>query len=118
MVLKIMLSVSDVGTSEAFFVAAHECTSDSHMSNSFIRVSLLSLVEYLHEVICWQEWLQFQDRKWWHLTDGATSSCQCAASATKQADECSCLVLVAAGWMRLSSHRLVPASEVVSRLQL
>lgn len=55
-----MLSVSDDGTSEALFVAAHECISDSHMSNSFIRVTLLSLSEYLHEVICRQGCLQIQ----------------------------------------------------------
>lgn len=71
-----MLSVSDVGTSEALFIATHECTSDSHMSNSFIEVALLILVEYLHEVICWQEYLQIEDRKQWHLIDGAASSCQ------------------------------------------
>lgn len=47
-----MLSAFDVGTSEALFVATHECTSDSHMSNSFTRGALLSLMEYLHEVIC------------------------------------------------------------------
>lgn len=57
---KNMLSVSDDGTSEALFVAAHECISDSHMSNSFIRVTLLSLSEYLHEVICRQGCLQIQ----------------------------------------------------------
>lgn len=57
--------------SEALFVATHECTSDSHMSNSFIRVALLSLVEYMHEVICLQEHLQIQDRKRWHLVGGA-----------------------------------------------
>lgn len=79
-----MLSVSDVGTSEALFVAAHGCTSDLHMSSSFIRVALLSLVEYLHEVICWQECLQIRDRKWWHLIDGSASSCRRAASAMKQ----------------------------------
>lgn len=71
-----MLSAFDVGTSEALFVATHECTSDSHMSNSFTRGALLSLMEYLHEVIFWQERLQIQDRKWWHLVDGAASSCQ------------------------------------------
>lgn len=78
-----MLSVSDVGTSEALFVATYERTSDSYMSNSFIRVALLSLVEYPHEVICWQKHLQIQDRKWWHLVDGAASSCQCTASVMK-----------------------------------
>lgn len=55
------ISVSDDGTSEALFVAAHERVSDSHMSNSFIRVVLLSLLEYLHEVICWQKCLQIRD---------------------------------------------------------
>ena len=79
-----MLSVSDVGTSEALFTATHERTCDSRMSNSFIRVALLSFVEYLHEVICWQERLQIQGRKRWPLVDGAASSCQCAASAMKQ----------------------------------
>lgn len=58
-----LLSVPDVGAAEALFVAACECTSDSHLSNSFIRVALLSVLESLQEMICWQECLQAPDRR-------------------------------------------------------
>lgn len=59
-----LLSVSDVGAAEALFVAAYECTSDSHLSNSFIRVAWLSLLDSVQEMICWQECLQARDRRW------------------------------------------------------
>lgn len=59
-----LLSVSDVGAREALFVAAYECTSDSHLSSSFIRVALLSISESLQEMLCWQGCLQPRDRRW------------------------------------------------------
>lgn len=59
-----LLSVSDVSAAEALFVAAYRCTSDSHLSNSFIRVALLSLLGSLWETIFWQECLQTWDRRW------------------------------------------------------
>lgn len=57
-------SVSDVSAAEALLVAACECTSDSHLNNSFIGVALLRLLESLQEMICWQECLQPWDRRW------------------------------------------------------
>lgn len=58
-----LLSVSDASAAEALFVAAYECTSDSHLSNSFIRLALLSVLESLQEMLCWQECLQTWDRE-------------------------------------------------------
>lgn len=51
MTSQICFSVSDVGAAEALFVAAHECTSDSHLSSSFIRVALLSLLGSLGDSV-------------------------------------------------------------------
>jgi len=45
-----MLSVPDIGTFEALFLAAHECTSDSHMSNLPLKVELLNLMEHIYEL--------------------------------------------------------------------